>query len=200
MNRALQLAGAVLLVVWPGWCADQKPKPAPPPKAPPPAAAPKNFNAKGANAGGGGVPKKNVPRINNPGPVQRLLQMTPEERERALEKIPAQQQEQYRKRLAELDRRPPAEKEHWATQARILDSLTPPQRRLVTQQLNAFNKLPDDRILPVRRELVQLMRMSPEQRDSRLNSDAFKQHYSPQEQGILNDLSRNLPLDYLPGR
>jgi hypothetical protein len=193
MNRTFQLVGAALLVLWPGWCADQKPKPPPPPKAPP-AAAPKNFN------GPGGVPKGNVPRINNPGPAQRLLQMTPEQRERALEKLPPAQQEQIRKQLEKLDQRPQAEKDHIARQLRGLDSLPPPQRRLVTQQLNAFNKLPNDRIQPVRRELVQLMRMPEEQRNTRLNSDAFKQRYSPQEQGILSDLSRNLPLDYLPGR
>jgi hypothetical protein len=199
MDRAFQLAGALLLVAWPGWCANQKEKkPAPPPKAPS-AAAPKNFNAKGPN-GGGGVPKKAVPHINNPGLAQRLLQMTPEQRDRALEKLPPQQQAQVRQQLQRLDNLPQAEKDRIARQARGLDSLPPPQRRLVTQQLNAFNKLPDDRILPVRRALVTLMRMPEEQREARLNSDAFTHNFSPEEQGILRDLSRNLPQDYLPGR
>jgi hypothetical protein len=193
MNRAFQLAGAALLIAWPGWCADQKAKPAPPPKA-----APKKFNAKGPN--GGGVPKNNVPRINNPGPAQRLLQMTPEQREQALEKFPLGQQAQIRRQLERLDGLPQAEKDHIARQIRGLDSLTPPQRRLVFQQLNAFRQLPDDRIKPVRRELVQMTAMSEEQRNARINSDDFKKQYSAEEQAILSDLSRNLPLDYLPGR
>lgn len=187
-----------MLLVWPGWCADQKAKPAPPPKAPP-AAAPKNSNGKGPN-GGRGNPKNNAPRINNPGPVQRLLQMTPEQREQALEKLPPQQQAQFRQRLEQLDRRPQVEKEHMALQARIMDSLTPQQRRLVNQQLRAFNALPDARIKPMRQELVKLMKMPEEQRNTRLDSDEFKSRYSPDEQGILRDLSSNLPLDYLPGR
>ncbi|SPE41090.1 conserved hypothetical protein [Candidatus Sulfopaludibacter sp. SbA3] len=68
------------------------------------------------------------------------------------------------------------------------------------QQLTAFNKLPDDRHQPMRQALVQLMRMPEEQREVRLNSNAFKNNFSPEEQGILRDLSRNLPQDYLPGR
>jgi hypothetical protein len=126
--------------------------------------------------------------------------MTPEERERALEKLPAPEQVRMRQQLDRLDKLPQAEKDHIARQIRGLDSLPVPQRRLVTQQLQAFNKLPDERHQPMRRELVQLMKMTPEQRDGRLNSDAFKQHYSAQEQGILRDLSGNLPPDYFPGR
>jgi hypothetical protein len=194
MNRALQLAGVVLLVVSPEWCADQnKEKPAPPPKT-----APKNFNTKTPN--GGGVPKKGAPRINNPGIAQRLLQMTPEQREQALEKFNPQQQAQVRQQLERLDKLSQAQKDHIARQARALDSLPPEKHRIVTQQLRAFNKLPDDRIQPVRRELLQLMKMPEEQRNARLNSDEFKKQYSATEQSILSDLSQNLPLDYLPGR
>lgn len=194
MNRAFQLAGAALLVVWPVWCADQKPKEAPPPKPPAAAkkAAPKNPNA--------GVPKNNVPRINNPGMAQRLLQMTPEERERALEKLPASEQTRTRQQLERLDRLPPAEKEHIARQIRGLDSLPAPKRRLVIQGLSAFRDLPEDRVQPMRRALVQLMRMPEEQRTTRLEDDSFKKQFSPEEQGILRDLSNNLPPDYFQVR
>ena len=200
MNRAFQLAGAALLVMWPAWCADQKAnKPVPPPKARPPAAVPNNRTARGPN-GGGGIPKNNAPRINTPGPAQRLLQMTPEQRERALEKLPPKQQDQIRRQLDRLDRLPPAEKDRIARQIRGLDNLPPPQRRVVLQQLNAFRNLPDDRIQPMRRTLIQLMRMPDDERTARLDSEAFKKQFSPQEQEILRDLSNNLPLDYLPGR
>ena len=61
-----------------------------------------------------GLPKGNVPRINNPGVAQRLLQMTPEQRERALEKIPPEQQDQLRRQLDKLDKLPQAEKDRIA--------------------------------------------------------------------------------------
>src|SRR5581483_8539292 len=202
MTRAPQLAGVLLLLAAPAWCAGQKDKPAPQPKAaaaknPPP---PKAFNPNKGPAANGGVPRKAVPRINNPGLAQRLLQMSPEERDRALEKLPPDRQEQVRKNLEKLDRLPQAEKDHIAAQAKGLDSLPADKRKIVMQQLNAFNKLPDDRIRPVRRALMNLMGMPEEQREKRLNSEAFKNNFSPQEQSILRDLSRNLPLDYLPGR
>ena len=187
-----------MLLAASGVCADQKAKPAPPPKPTPAAKVPAGPRPNPGKAGG--APKKGIPRINNPGLAQRLLQMTPEQREQVLEKLPPQQQENVRRNLERLDRLPAAEKEHIAAQARGLDSLPPQQRRLVIQQLNAFNKLPDDRILPVRRALVNLMRMPEEQREERLDSEGFKKNFSPEEQGILRDLSRNLPLDYLPAK
>jgi len=195
MSRFLPLASVLLLTAWPGWSADQKDKPAPAAKAP----APRNFNAKGPKAGGG-VPKNNSPRINNPGLPQRLLQMTPEERERALEKLPPAQQEQIRERLAKLDALPQWQKDQMARQARGLDSLPVEKRKIVIQQLTAFNKLPKERIVPMRQELTRLMKMPEDQRNSRLASEEFKKIYSPEEQNILGDLSQNLPMDYLPGK
>jgi hypothetical protein len=197
MSRIVPFAGVLLLTAWPGWCADQKDKPAAAQKAP--AAAPRNFNAKGPKAGGG-VPKNNTPRINNPGLPQRLLQMTPEERERALEKLPPDKQAQLRERLARLDALPQRQKDQMARQARGLDSLPLEKRKVVVQQLTAFNKLPKDRILPMRQELTRLIKMPEDQRNARLASDDFKKLYSPEEQSILGDLSQNLPADYLSGR
>lgn len=195
MIRAFQLVGAALLFLSAGLCADQKnPKPAPPPKAPPPA---KNFNNKAPN-NAGGVPK-NVPRINNPGPAQRLLQMTPEERERALEKLPAPQQAKLRETLEKLDKLPQAQKDQIAMQTRIMDNLPAAKRRLVTQQVMAFNNLPPDRHVAMRRTLMQLMRMPEDERNAQLESEPFKKQFSPEEQGILRDLSSNLPAEYFRG-
>jgi hypothetical protein len=195
MRTAFHLAGVLLLLVSHGICADQK-KPAPPPKAPPPAkvTAPKN------NPGGGRNPKLQAPRINNPGLPQQLLRMTPEERERAIEQLPANRQAEIRQRLERLDQLPQAEKDRIIRQAQIMAAMPPAQRRTVNQGLNALNHLPDNRIAPMRRELVTLVNLPPEQRAERIASPNFKQTYSPEEQQILSDLSNNLPPEYLPGR
>jgi hypothetical protein len=87
-----------------------------------------------------------------------------------------------------------------AKQASILAALPPPQRRIVNQQINALNHLQEDRIKPVRRELVNLMNLAPEQRAARVASPDFKQNYSFEEQQILSDLANNLPREYLAGR
>ena len=198
MRLAFSLAGAVLLTAASSVFADQKAKPAPPPKPAPAAKIP--GAPKGNASKAGGAPKKGIPRINNPGLAQRLLQMTPDQREKVLEKLPPEQQAQLRKNLDRLDHLPQRERDHIISQATSLDSLPQQQRRIVVQQLRAFNKLPDDRILPVRRELVNLMRLPEDQRETLLNSQAFRNSFSPEEQDILRDLSRNLPLDYLPDK
>src|SRR3954468_20601310 len=93
MTRPLQLAG-LLLITLACYAADQKaPKNPPAAKVLPERPAPK----------GGGVPKagaKMGPRLTNPAnPVSHLYRATPEQRDRALEKLPARQQEAMRKNL-----------------------------------------------------------------------------------------------------
>src|SRR3954463_456644 len=107
MRIALQLAGALLLLAVTGVCADQKNKPE---HAPKPAA---KMPAPPRNPGKtpGGAPKGN-PRMNNPiNPAQRLMMMTPEQREQVLEKFPPEQQARMRQQLEKLDNLPPAQKE-----------------------------------------------------------------------------------------
>jgi hypothetical protein len=77
-----------------------------------------------------------------------------------------------------------------------MSALPPAQQALVTRQMNAFNKLPDDRQEPMRDELRTLLRMSPAARESRFAGEDFKSKYSPDEQQMLRDLAWNLPPDY----
>src|SRR4051812_7123561 len=71
-----------------------------------------------------GAPKGGVPKGMPKGPkkgslpkgagpnaqVERLLEMSPEQRERALEKLPPQQQANFRKRFEQFDKLPPEER------------------------------------------------------------------------------------------
>lgn len=184
-----------MLVAVSGVCADQKAtKPAPPPKGAAKAAAPKNAKNE---AKGGGTPKKGGAVMVNPlNPVQRLSQMTPEQRERVLEQLPPERQAQMRKQLERFDNLPQARKERLSRLAQPLMALPPEKQRLVNQGIFGINHLPDDRKPPVSKELLTLLNMTPEDRAARLNSGDFKKAYSPDEQKILSDLSNNLPPDY----
>lgn len=187
MKRAIQTGALLLLAMTAGIC-DQKGTPKPPPRAGNPnrAASP---NKGGAPKGGG--------RINNPGnPVQRLLLATPEERERALEKLPPQQQARIRQGLARFDRLPEGEKTRLLQQLQAFRSLPPDKQMVVSRQIQTFNSLPQDRLRPMRRELKYLLQLPEGEREARLNSEGFKQNYSPTEQQVLSDLSRSLPQNY----
>jgi hypothetical protein len=176
-----------------GVSADQKDKPAPPPKA----AAKMPAAPKGNAAKGGGTPKKGGAVMNNPlNLVQRLSQMTPEQRDRVLEQLPPDRQAQVRQQLEKFDSRPQAAKDLVARQYQSLSALPQEKQRLLNQAINAAGRLPVDRRPLVRRELLSLRDLTPEDRAARLESADFKNTYTPEEQKILSDLANNLPPDY----
>jgi hypothetical protein len=194
MKRAPQVAGLLVLVASVVFCAQKNPKP---PKTPPPTRSEARPAAKNPGGPGGGR-AGNVPgRVNNPlNPVQRFLNMTPEEQERVLEKAPPAQRVRLQEALDKWNSRPAAQKEFAYRQYQALTRLPPDRQALIQRQMNAFNKLPEERIKPVRQELIRLLRMPPEQRVAHFATSDFTQKYSPQEQQILKDLSTTLPDDY----
>ena len=186
MRRFLQ-AGVWLLGAAALYAADQKaaPKTAPPPRA---AAAkpPRNENPNRAP----NVPKANGPRLTNPAsPAARLFQATPEQRERALEKLPPAQQEQIRKNLAWFDQLPKEQQAVVLRRTERFAALTPEARRDFVQQMQALNKLPPERNRAVRQALIRLQGMPQEQRTALLGNAQFQSRFSPEEQRIIANLS-----------
>jgi hypothetical protein len=135
--------------------------------------------------------------INDPGAniAQRLLAMTPEQRDRALEKFPPERQAQIRQRLERLDSLPPRQRERLIRQYQMLASLPPQKQLLVRRQIQAFNRLPAERKLIVAPEMQKLRRMPESQREARVASEEFKSKFTPAEQQMLSDVSQYLPLE-----
>jgi len=196
MSLRLHVCGLLLLAAPAGFCQ------AKPPKAPPAARSAARPGGAARPQPGNGNPKAQAPRMNNPvGPVQRFLSMTPEEQQRVMEKASPQVQRHLQQALDRFNSRPPAQRARLLQQYQALATLSPQQQALVGRQIAAFNHLPEDRIKPVRQELLRLLRMSPDERSTRVVSEDFSSRYSPGEQQILKDLSGNLPFNYpLAGR
>jgi hypothetical protein len=180
MMRGFFIAGWVFLAVTPVMQAE--------PKVPPKARAAPPPRPKAPPKGGG--------KINNPGAsvAQRLMQMTPEQRERALEKFPPEQQARIRQQLEHFDTRPEQQRQRVIQEYKQYSNLPPESQRLVTRQIQFLNHLPDDRGPVVRAELGRLRRMSDAERQARLNSEDFKNKFTPDEQKALADISENIPL------
>jgi len=205
MNRSPQVVGSLILAVSIGFAYQKEAKP---PKNPSPAAqrpaAAVNRGQPGPaegrpNAKAGGNPKAgaNPPRMYTPlNPVQRFLNMTPEEQQRVLEKAPPAQRARLEEQLDRFNARPEAQKQQAYRMYQSLSRLPPEKQALVTREMNAFNRLPEERIRPVRQELIRLLRMPPDQRPARFADADFARKYSPEEQEILKDLSTTLPEDY----
>jgi uncharacterized protein DUF3106 len=191
MNRAIQFVGVVWLGIGVSVCAAQKPPKNPPPPKPQPVAKPATPPAPN-NAGG--VPKGGAKMANPDNPLDRLLKMTPEQRELAIEKLPPQQQVNIRKRLANFDSKPQAEKDRELQKLNELWSLPPDKHVLVAQQVNAFNALSPERRVAVRQAYANLSQMTPDQRAERLARPQFKSRFTPEELQILTVLPQYYPI------
>lgn len=135
-----------------------------------------------------------APRLGNPGDiVQRLLQMTPEERERFLQKLPPERQARIRQRLAAFESLPKAEQERRLKLAQMFASLSPETQSLVRRRIREFNQLPPNRRRPVGAAFQRLRRLRRELREARLTSPQFQARFTPEEQQIIADLSEYLP-------
>jgi replication fork clamp-binding protein CrfC len=180
MNRPAHLIGLLVLAVAVGICSDQNKaeKPPPPPKAQPRGGAPK-----------GGQPKMG-PRITNPASqAARLYQLSPEEREQALEKLPAQQQQAIRQQLKYFDSLPKDQQEMMVKRAERLAALSPQERREFQQAFQALNHLPPERRQMVAQALRRLQLLPEAERVIRLNSPAFKNRFTPDELNMIDKLS-----------
>ena len=191
MKRVLQIGGLGLLAVSAAFARGPQQAPKAKPAPPPHSVAAKPGQPKGGAPGG--APKaaaKGAGRLVNPGNVAtRLFRMTPEERDRALEKLPPNQQENARKTLAWFDGLP---KEQQANQLRRLEQFAqlPPERKAaVRQMVMAANHLPPPRRVAVGQALLRLQGMTDVEREATLNRPAFQNRFSPEEYRIIAGLA-----------
>lgn len=188
MERALSIPLAILICGCVLFASDQgkKAKEPPPPKAP---------AVKAAGEPGGGTPKVPNPKLGNPGSiVQQLFRMSPEDRERAMEKLPPQQQERLRTQLEKLDKAPPAQRALMLRMANALAGLPPEKQIVVVRELNTLNNLPQERRQIIIPEVNRLRRMPEDRRMARIMSDDFRNTYTPEEQQMMIDIAQSLPV------
>jgi Protein of unknown function (DUF3106) len=132
---------------------------------------------------------------NHPGEqiLRGLATMTPEEREKALSRLPPAQRANIEKRIENFQQLPPA------TQARRLERLDrlnnlPQQRQNeVRRSMNQMQKLPDDRRMAINRELGRMTKMTDDERQEYMNTEEFRNRFSPDEQRIARDLAEIQP-------
>lgn len=112
-----------------------------------------------------------------PGPaLQKLSQMTPEQRQRVLSRLPPERRARIEEQLNRLEKLPPD------------------QRARLLQRYDEFQGLPRDRQAAVRSELQALRKLPTPQLRERLNSPEFQQQFSPEEQRLLREsLIRQFP-------
>ncbi|MBM3738447.1 MAG: DUF3106 domain-containing protein [Acidobacteria bacterium] len=118
--------------------------------------------------------------------LDRLSEMSAEERSAALARLPAERRAQLERRLEQYNRLSPEQRKRLFSAA---EGLTPEQRRAAQIGMKAFEQLPVERRPIVRQELIRLRRMNVEEREARMNSEVFQSRYTAGEQKVLREVT-----------
>jgi hypothetical protein len=139
-------------------------------------------------------PKAGMPRaLAGPTVLDRLEQMSPEERQRVLDRLPPERRSRLEERLAAYDRLPPDERERLRRQYERFNSLSPEQQRAARFLFRRFATLPPERQQALRQEARRLSQMTFAQRQRRLASPEFQDRYPVEERQILRALAAITP-------
>jgi hypothetical protein len=162
------------------------------------AALPEPVFAQGGPGGGGPRPKmggKKMPRGDKePGPRQsadldRFVLMSPQQRERALDRLPPERRHRIERGLEQYRSMNPEDRER----LRKFQSMPEEQRDAVRQNFRRMRDLPPGRRAMVRREM-QILRGLPEsEREERMQSEGFLRRFDASEQNLIRDTAAILP-------
>jgi hypothetical protein len=121
--------------------------------------------------------------------IERLNRMTPEERQRALDKLPPERRQRLEKRLENFKALPPEVREKLREDYEEFQKLPVERQNAIRRSFRQLNELPDDRKPVVRRELNRLRRMTPEARSAAMEMEQFRNRFNESERQLLFDLT-----------
>ncbi len=144
--------------------------------------------------GPGGMPKGSGPGLQaNPNVFERLNRMNPQQRERALSKLPPERREKIEQGLKRYNDLPEQDRDHLRQQFQNFKQLPPEQQDALRKNFRQFTALSEDRRIVVRQELSQLRAMTPEQRKQRMDSEEFRSRFDGHERQLLDNFTRLMP-------
>jgi hypothetical protein len=126
-------------------------------------------------------------------PVERLMNMSPEERQKALQNLPPARRERLERRLTEIQKLPTAQQNRIMTRQQMLNSLPPERQVQVRRSVRQFVNMPEDRRAVINEELNYIAPLRDQERQAYLNSDEFRNRYSAREQQMLSHLTEITP-------
>jgi len=131
--------------------------------------------------------------------LNRHSNLTPEQQRQALanepgfKELPAQTQQRFLERLAQLDAMTPVERARLLEHNEAMERLTPAQRAQLDAAIRQLGALPPDQRRYVARTFRGLRELAPAQRQAVLNSDRFN-HLTEAQRASLNSLLQVEPL------
>lgn len=121
--------------------------------------------------------------------------MTPEERRRFFDRLPADRREALQKRLDNFNNLSPEIKQRLREEYEEFEKLPLAKQDALRQCFRRMNQLSEDRRPIVRRELMRLRNMPPERRAKRMENPMFKSLMSDSERQLLADFLQAMEPD-----
>ena len=145
--------------------------------------------------------------LNGPGPhrgdwLRRYGSLPPSQQEKQLQNdpsfrsLPPQKQEQLMNRLREFNNRPPEQRQQILNRMETFEHMSPQQQQQARNLFSQYRALPDDQRNKVSQAYRRLRGMPPSARNDLLNSDEFKNNYTPEQRDLLRGMT---DLNVAPG-
>src|SRR5450755_1512223 len=115
-------------------------------------------------------------------PIDDFEKMSPEERQKALDRLPPKQRQQVEERLKNFKELPPGQQQTLKNMYNRLNQLPPARQEVVRGALNQFAQQPADRQQAMRQELRGMAGLPEDERQTRLASPEFRSKFNGHEQ------------------
>ncbi len=125
--------------------------------------------------------------------MEALERMTPEQQERFLNSLPPARRAEAQRQLGKWKELSPEDRRRAIGSLQEFRELPPERQRRIRVLFAQFNRAPEERRPLMRGELQQLRQMNADDSRARINSDEFRNKFTPAEQQLLSDLSAALP-------
>ena len=125
--------------------------------------------------------------------IDRWREMSPDERQQMVDRLPPERREGFRRRMEMWDSMKPEERKGVGDRFDRFRDLPPDQQKTARQAFRQFNQLAPERRQELRREMGTLRHLSDEERTAHMNSEEFRNKFDARERGMLQDLASSLP-------
>jgi hypothetical protein len=123
-------------------------------------------------------------------PIERWMRLSPEQRERALDKLAPERRQRIEERIRQYEQLSPQERQALRERYDRFRQLPPQKQNQARALFRRFSALPADRRQALQHELRQLRSMPEADRRARVASEDFRNRFSPSDQQMLQDLTR----------
>lgn len=126
-------------------------------------------------------------------PIDEFETMSPEEQQKALDRLPPDQREKVRRQLEQFKALPAEQQRTLRNLYTRLHQLAPERQDSVRRAVARFAQQPSERRQAIRDEFRNLANLGDSERQARMASPEFRAMFNRKEQGIIRDMAPLLP-------